>query len=337
MGEASHHGQEAHNILPWPSRYTGLCFQIFRHFFLVFCINDVLDFVGLRSGVIGFGKAIVSLGMDVKEDVDHLYDDDFIFCPIKGGLKVTVIGNGAKIYVKNPSDNDMNHLFYVSSGSTLFLDNVIVSGFNSAVINYGQLNFNQSRFTDNKINYVISYKDIGGAVRNFGVASFINCTFNDNYANKGAAIYNEGVVKSLDCNYNNNLASLSSKASDRTLGIEHIPIVSTIGNFFNNLGSAVRHVFNVNHNNDIYTYQNGFTYVSGSSVSSLCEKGGFIVKRDFSEPIVQNLNVYDNKSFINVINTVNKDNDKTDVFNITFKPEFIKVIMIMISILLSLI
>ena len=76
--------------------------------------------------MIGFGKAIVSLGMDVKEDVDHLYDDDFIFCPIKGGLKVTVIGNGAKIYVKNPSDNDMNHLFYVSSGSTLFLDNVIV-------------------------------------------------------------------------------------------------------------------------------------------------------------------------------------------------------------------
>ncbi len=203
-------------------------------------INDVLDFVGLRSGVIGFGKAIVSLGMDVKEDVGHLYDDDFIFCPIKGGLKVTVIGNGAKIYVKNPSDNDMNHLFHVSSGSTLFLDNVIVSGFNSAVINYGQLNFNQSRFTDNKINYVISDKDIGGAIRNFGVASFINCTFNDNYANKGAAIYNEGVVKSLDCNYNNNLASLSSKASDRTLGIEHIPIVSTIGNFFNNLGSAVR-------------------------------------------------------------------------------------------------
>lgn len=34
--------------------------------------------------------------------------------------------------------------------------------------------------------------------------------------------------------------------------------------------------------------------------------------------------MYDNKSFINVINTVNKDNGKTDVFNITFKPGIYK-------------
>ena len=53
-------------------------------------------------------------------------------------MNVHLIGNGATIRC-NGDKNANYHLFYVTSTGVLALDNVTISGFNSAIINNGQL------------------------------------------------------------------------------------------------------------------------------------------------------------------------------------------------------
>ena len=100
-------------------------------------VNDLdsfLDIGGLINGIKDWG---VSLFTNTKKNEADKFVDAH-FCKIKGGMNVYLIGNGATIRC-NGDKNANYHLFYVTSTGVLALDNVTISGFNSAIINNGQL------------------------------------------------------------------------------------------------------------------------------------------------------------------------------------------------------
>ena len=179
-----------------PEDYGGLWKRIVNH------VNDLdsfLDIGGMLGGLKDWG---VSLFTNTKKDEADKFVDAH-FCKIKGGMNVHLVGNGATIRC-NGDKNANYHLFYVTSSGVLTLDNVTVKGFNSAIINHGRVLANNTDFVGNEIRYFFAEDDNGGAVRNFGLCDFVNCTFGDNSAKYGGVIYNEGSANFIDCIFNNN-------------------------------------------------------------------------------------------------------------------------------------
>lgn len=130
-------------------------------------------------------------------------DDGSLFNVNVGMLYL--IGNNAKINVKNPDlDNEFHFMF--NEKNIVLIDALTVSGFNTAIENHCLLFISNSTFTNNKLDY--SFKqDRGGAIKNYGYVSAQNCSFIDNYAKFGGAIYNEGgIVDLVNCSFSNNHA-----------------------------------------------------------------------------------------------------------------------------------
>ena len=87
----------------------------------------------------------------------------------------------------------------------VLLNSLIITGFNTAILNYGVLYLVDTNFTGNKLDYVFE-QDYGGTIKNFGYVMGQNCSFIDNYAKYGGAIYNEGYLSLVNCSFANNYA-----------------------------------------------------------------------------------------------------------------------------------
>ena len=113
-------------------------------------------------------------------------------------------GNGARIFVQSPSDNDETHFANLSAISSLYMNRLTIEGFNIAIINKGNLEIYNSMFFKNKVEYK-SKDDYGGAIVNQKMLMAFNSSFVGNYAKYGGVVYNKGVSKFIGCSYLDNV------------------------------------------------------------------------------------------------------------------------------------
>ena len=117
-----------------------------------------------------------------------------------------ILGNGATISV-DTENSDECHFLKVSKGQNYQINNLVIKGFNRAIINEGSLSLTNTTFSNNKCDYCIS-KDYGGAIYNDeGILYLTECRFENSYAKYGGAIYNNhGVVRCSNCSFESNTA-----------------------------------------------------------------------------------------------------------------------------------
>lgn len=126
-------------------------------------------------------------------------------------------GNGAIISISNPNKNDENHFLNVNMGSSVWMNNITISGFNRAISNYGICQMKNVELKNNKVDYM-SEEDYGGAIRNWGILKCSDCSFLGNYAKYGGAIYNEKGSQSnfVDCKFKDNRGYCSKMSTLET-------------------------------------------------------------------------------------------------------------------------
>jgi hypothetical protein len=113
---------------------------------------------------------------------------------IHPGMTLTVNGNGAVIkpaHVCTSRSYYPTHLFIIGYSASLYLNNMVIEGFQTAVVNKGGLCCNNAIFKDNKYLY-FRHDRFGGAIRNLGTLVVNNTQFLNNNAMQGGAIYNAG-------------------------------------------------------------------------------------------------------------------------------------------------
>lgn len=113
-----------------------------------------------------------------------------------GSRPIVVNGNGASITLTDNSYLGVNEyrFAFIPAYSTLTLINLTISGFNTAIVNYGQLILINCTLNNNKIHNVLVDREneFGGAIRNYANAFCYNTTFSNNRATEGAAYYSKG-------------------------------------------------------------------------------------------------------------------------------------------------
>ncbi len=109
---------------------------------------------------------------------------------------MVINGNGATIKITGNNHRDDYHFAYIPKYGSLTLINLTLSGFNTAILNYGTFIAINCTFTDNIIHHFIKVGDYGGAIRNFGNVLCFNSTFKNNAANRGGAYYGTGISSS---------------------------------------------------------------------------------------------------------------------------------------------
>jgi predicted outer membrane repeat protein len=114
-------------------------------------------------------------------------------------------GNGARVFVNSPKDNDETQFLVTTSRSSVIIAGLTIEGFNIAIDNKGALNIVDSSFINNRVDYM-KKKDYGGAIVNNkgALLTVYNTTFKDNYAKYGGAIYNLGTAQVIDCIFTDN-------------------------------------------------------------------------------------------------------------------------------------
>ena len=127
--------------------------------------------------------------------------------------KLILNGNGSRIYVINPKDNDETQFLTTTIRSYVELDSLIIEGFNIAIENSGQLDIYNSIFLNNKVDYTVK-NDYGGAIVNDGTVSIFNTIFKNNYAKYAGAIYNKGNILVIDSSFSNNTGYKSHSIVD---------------------------------------------------------------------------------------------------------------------------
>lgn len=127
--------------------------------------------------------------------------------------KLIINGNGSRIFVLNPKDNDETQFLTTTLRSYVILDNLVIEGFNIAIENSGQMDIYNSIFLSNKVDYVVK-NDYGGAIVNDGTISIFNSIFKNNYAKYAGAIYNKGNVLVIDSSFSNNTGYKSESLVD---------------------------------------------------------------------------------------------------------------------------
>ena len=113
---------------------------------------------------------------------------------IRPGMTLTINGNGTVIKPTHVCTSRLyypTHLFIVGYSATLYLNNAVIEGFQTGIVNKGVLCCNNTIFKDNKYLY-FRHDRFGGAICNLGTLIVNNTQFLNNKAMNGGAIYNTG-------------------------------------------------------------------------------------------------------------------------------------------------
>ena len=127
-------------------------------------------------------------------------------------------GGGARIFVQNPHDSDTTQFLTIALRGNVYLNNLIIEGFNIAVENSGKLTITNCAFNNNKVDYNVK-DDYGGAIVNKGILNVFNSTFKNNYAKYGGAIYNKGTAKVIMSIFSDNTGYSSVKNLGKKIDI----------------------------------------------------------------------------------------------------------------------
>lgn len=212
-----------------------------------------------------------------------------------GSRAVVINGNGAKLTLTDTSDSKDNHFAFIPKYGTLTLINLTLSGFNSAITNYGKLIVINCTFEKNIVHYLYQKNEgeYGGAVRNYASAFFYNTTFKDNRATKGAAYYSKGssaLGQFSNCVFTGNtiISNLAWKTGDaNNMFLDDKSIVKLI----NSRG------------------------IDKSNIET--DHEGMVMYRNSIQESVLNYTVSDYASLMKLSKLI-KDNDKYDIINVTF-------------------
>ena len=128
--------------------------------------------------------------LDFKDNLNLVDYRGRCIIDTRGVDYLIIRGFNAKISPFNPSESNEDHLICVNPQTTVFIRDLTITGFNTAIYNYGMFQASNVVFDGNRVKYFFE-KDYGGAIRNYGVLKCIDCTFKNNYAKYGGAVYNE--------------------------------------------------------------------------------------------------------------------------------------------------
>ena len=206
---------------------------------------------------------------------------------------VVINGNGATIKLTgNDVYNDL-HFAYIPKYGSLTLINLTLSGFNTAILNYGSFIAINCTFTDNVIHHRIKVGDYGGAIRNFGNVLCYNSTFKNNAANKGGAYYGTGQASNgvfVNCMFTGNVIKSNwawKNNNKNDFDIEKLGVVKLVN-------------------------------CKGYSSSTIdTEDGGLYLVRESMNESIYNV-VVDNLAALMKASKIVNGNTKYDVINITF-------------------
>ncbi|MBQ2831560.1 right-handed parallel beta-helix repeat-containing protein [Methanobrevibacter sp.] len=206
---------------------------------------------------------------------------------------VVINGNGATIKMTGNDVNDDYHFAYIPKYGSLTLINLTLSGFNTAIENYGTFIAINCTFTDNVNHHIIKDGDYGGAIRNYGTVLCSDCIFKNNGANQGGAYYGFGISSNAlfsNCQFIGNVikSNLVWKNNNRNdLDIQNLAVVKLVNS-------------------------KGY---SSSTINT--EKGGMYVVRKSLNDTVYNI-VVDNLASLMKASKIVNGNTKYDIINITF-------------------
>ena len=208
-------------------------------------------------------------------------------------VPVIINGNGATIKLTENSASDDYHFAYVPNYGSLTLINLTLSGFNTAILNYGIFTAINCTFTDNIMHHKIKIGDYGGAIRNYGNVYCYNSLFKNNGANKGGAYYSIGKTANgvfYNCEFTGNVikSNLAWNNNDKNdFHIDELSIVRLVN-------------------------------CSGYSSSTIkTDNGGIYLVRENLNNTIYNAVVDSLTSLMRVSKVIN-GNTKYDVLNITF-------------------
>ena len=213
-----------------------------------------------------------------------------------GSKSVVINGNGHTISLTDSGRSDDNHFAFVPSYSSLTLINLTISGFNTAIVNYGQLIIINCTIKDNEIHYKRPHtfeNEKGGAIRNYATAFFYNTTFANNRATEGGAYYSSGSSaygQFYNCSFRDNtlISNLVWKNGDNSAMLvdqqSTVKIIKCKG-------------------------------ITGGNVKS--ENNGLVLYRESLENTVLNYEVSSLYTLMKLSNMVNTNN-KYDTINVTF-------------------
>ncbi len=205
---------------------------------------------------------------------------------------VVINGNGATIKITENNANDDYHFAYIPKYGSLTLINLTLSGFNTAIHNYGTFMAINCTFKDNIIHHLMKRGDDGGAIRNFGTVLCFNSTFKNNGANQGGAYYGFGMSSNAvfsNCLFTGNVIKSNwvwKNNNKNDLDIQNLAVVKLVNS-------------------------RGY---SPSTINT--EKGGLYLVRESLNDTVYNV-VVDNLASLMKASKIVNGNTKYDVINIT--------------------
>lgn len=149
-----------------------------------------------------FDALVIDFKNNIKLEFDPWSEELIKLDHVKN---LIIRGNGAIISVRNPDRNNENHFLNVNTGATVWMSNITLNGFNTAILNYGTCQLTNTVFKNNQVDYLVE-EDYAGAVRNWGILKCSECSFIGNYAKYGGAIYNDKGSQStfVNCFFNDN-------------------------------------------------------------------------------------------------------------------------------------
>lgn len=250
--------------------------------------------------------------LDFKDNLYLKFDpwtEDII--KLNNVKNLIIRGYGATIYSKGDK-NDEYHFLNVNSDATVWMHNITVSGFNTAVRNHGTCQFTNVTFSHNKVDYYIE-EDYGGAVRNWGILKCFECSFLDNSAKYGGAVYNEKGSQSIfiDCCFNENNAYDCGSRSLETDDMQNIYTLSGASCLVLNHNDEIKYV-NIYSQTDYENFLNQMDNVNHVKFLVLNFTSPIVcnVNRMISMPYVENLYILGNGATINV-----NDRDDSNEYN----------------------
>ena len=250
---------------------------------------------------------------------------------------LVINGNHHTIKVSNPSDYGENHFLTCGENGKVVINNLTFTGFNSAIVNYGNVELQRVIFNSNRVNYILDSRDIGGAIRNSRVLNCIDCSFIKNYAKFGGAIFSNStgsIVNLINCYFNDNEAYAESN-------IGH----SFCSHFLNGMASIHNYIYRENEakyvcpgkdvfigcGGTIYSYALNPPPLLNNSSEFFCtpnnqikfgyddsELGHTIVLRDSNIPLVREYVINNKTDLQKVVNEINNLGTNVDKFVINF-------------------
>lgn len=287
------------------------------------------DFKDLSKYLDSCNKTYDHVFVDIVKDIKvsgsnilSVNNKDFVF---------VIRGNDKNITVSSPNDHGENHFLECGKNGKVFINNLTLSGFNTAINNYGNVALQNVKFLSNRMDYW-KFGDYGGAIWNRANLCCVNCSFINNRGSYGGAIFSNGTDSKLgliNCYFKDNEGYRGDWS---------------FWNFRNKIGNSIcennqifegpGHDVMVGGNGIVYSYYmdpykdklhgpGAFIPTPNSEIKFSHDRSDYrIIFRNSMEPVVREFNITDSRaSLANAINSIRDAGNDVDAFIINLNAD----------------